>query len=74
MSAASETCCSLQQRELNTTMQIALLHNKELVCMAMSRNLVAIGSQSHISMLDPRMAQPSILSDDSIDPGQVCGS
>ena len=54
--------------------QIRLLHNKELVCMAMSRNLVAIGSQSHISMLDPRMAQPTIRTDVSIDPGQVRAS
>ncbi len=39
--------------------------------MAMAANLVAVGSQSHVSLLDPRMAQPIIRSLDSIDPGQV---
>ena len=39
--------------------------------MAMAHNLVAVGSQSHISMLDPRLAQPVIRTDVSIDPGQV---
>ena len=39
--------------------------------MAMAANLVAVGSQSHVSLLDPRMAQPTIRALDSIDPGQV---
>ncbi len=51
--------------------QMKLLHDKELVCMAMTGNLVAVGSQSHVSLLDPRIAQPTIRALDSIDPGQV---
>ena len=39
--------------------------------MAMTANLVAVGSQSHVSLLDPRIAQPTIRALDSIDPGQV---
>ena len=51
--------------------QMKLLQSKELVCMAMARNLVAVGSQSHVSLLDPRMAQPTIRALSSIDAGQV---
>ena len=51
--------------------QMKLIHDKELVCMAMTANLVAVGSQSHVSLLDPRIAQPTIRALDSIDPGQV---
>lgn len=39
--------------------------------MAMAANLVAVGSQSHVSLLDPRMAKSTIRALDSIDPGQV---
>ena len=46
--------------------------NKEVVCMALTPNLLAVGSQSHVSLLDPRMAQPTIKAVNSIDPGQVC--
>ena len=42
--------------------------------MAMASNLVAVGSQSHVTLLDPRLAQPSITAQSSIDPGQVCAS
>lgn len=39
--------------------------------MAMTSNLLAIGSLSHVSLLDPRVPQGVIRAVKSIDPGQV---
>ncbi len=38
--------------------QVKLKHSKEVVCLAMSDNLVAVGSQSHITLVDPRQKTP----------------
>ena len=59
------------QPALHHAVQMKLLQSKELVCMAISSNLVAVGSQSHVSLLDPRLAQPTIRALNSMDPGQV---
>ena len=40
--------------------------------MSITQDLLAVGSQSHITLLDPRMSQPTIKIVNSIDPGQVC--
>ena len=40
--------------------------------MAMATDLLAVGSQSHVNLLDPRMPQALIRAITSIDPGQVC--
>ncbi|EIE19636.1 WD40 repeat-like protein [Coccomyxa subellipsoidea C-169] len=37
---------------------VKLKHSKEVVCLAMSDNLVAVGSQSHITLVDPRQKTP----------------
>lgn len=52
-------------------MQMELLQKEELVCMAMQFNLVAVGSRSYVSLLDPRSPTPTISHLQSIDPGQV---
>lgn len=39
-------------------MQVQLLHNKEVVCMALCDQLVAVGSHSHVSLIDPRSHLP----------------
>ncbi len=39
-------------------MQVRLKHSKEVVCLAMTDSLVAVGSQSHISLVDPRRKTP----------------
>lgn len=39
-------------------MQMRLKHSKEVVCLAMTESLVAVGSQSHISLIDPRKKTP----------------
>lgn len=52
-------------------MQMSLRQRNELVCLAMDRHLIAVGSQSHISMLDPRIAKSALYELDTIDPGQV---
>lgn len=38
--------------------QVRLKHSKEVVCLAMSDSLVAVGSQGHISLVDPRRKAP----------------
>ena len=38
--------------------QVRLKHSKEVVCLAMTDSLVAVGSQSHISLIDPRKKAP----------------
>lgn len=48
------------------------MHKEELVCMAMQSNLVAVGSRSHVSLLDPRTPKSRISYLPSIDYGQVC--
>ena len=40
------------------TTQVRLKHSKEVVCLAMTDSLVAVGSQSHISLVDPRKKTP----------------
>ena len=53
-------------------MQMSLRQKNELVCLAMERNMIAVGSQSHISMLDPRMSKSGSLYElETTDPGQV---
>ena len=39
-------------------MQVRLKHSKEVVCLAMTDSLVAVGSQSHVSLIDPRKKAP----------------
>ncbi len=39
-------------------MQVKLKHNREVVCMAMNDLLLAVGSQSHVSLVDPRKKTP----------------
>ncbi len=39
-------------------MQVRLKHSKEVVCLAMTDSLVAVGSQSHVSLIDPRKKTP----------------
>ena len=41
-----------------TGVQVKLKVEKEVVCMAMSDNLVAVGSQSHVSLIDARCQAP----------------
>lgn len=53
------------------TLQIELQHKEELVCMAMQSNLVAVGSRSHVSLLDPRSPKAKVSYLQSIDYGQV---
>ena len=38
--------------------QVRLKHSKEVVCLAMSDGLLAVGSQSHITLVDPRRKAP----------------
>lgn len=38
--------------------QVRLKHSKEVVCLAMTDSLVAVGSQSHISLIDARKKSP----------------
>ena len=38
--------------------QVRLKHSKEVVCLAMTDSLVAVGSQSHVSLVDPRRKAP----------------
>ena len=38
--------------------QVAVGFDKEVVCMAMDDRLVAVGSQSHVTLVDPRRPQP----------------
>ena len=38
--------------------QVRLKHSKEVVCLAMTDSLVAVGSQSHVSLIDPRKKTP----------------
>ncbi|CAL5228259.1 g11362 [Coccomyxa viridis] len=37
---------------------VRLKHSKEVVCLAMTDSLVAVGSQSHVSLIDPRKKTP----------------
>ncbi|DBA89572.1 TPA: hypothetical protein ACH3X2_004473 [Trebouxia sp. C0005] len=69
-SLGADGTVKLWDPNLSPVHSMKLLHDKELVCMAMTANLVAVGSQSHVSLLDPRIAQPTIRALDSIDPGQ----
>lgn len=65
--------CNLSNMHISSVLciQVGLTLNKEVVCMAMTPNLLAVGSQSHVSLLDPRMPQAVIRAITSIDPGQV---
>jgi hypothetical protein len=45
-----------------------LKFNKEVVCMAVSDSLLAVGSQSHVSLVDPRKKSP-IQDVESLDAG-----
>ena len=38
--------------------QVRLKHSKEVVCLAMNDSLLAVGSQSHITLVDPRKKTP----------------
>ncbi|KAL0027315.1 hypothetical protein WJX77_012210 [Trebouxia sp. C0004] len=69
-SLGADGTVKLWDPNLSPVQSMKLAHDKELVCMAMTANLVAVGSQSHVSLLDPRIAQPTIRALDSIDPGQ----
>ena len=43
---------------LHDALQVRLKHSKEVVCLAMTEALVAVGSQSHVSLVDPRRKAP----------------
>lgn len=38
--------------------QVRLKHSKEVVCLAMNDSLLAVGSQSHTTLVDPRKKTP----------------
>lgn len=48
----------LPDTQAHLAMQVRLKHSKEVVCLAMTNSLVAVGSQSHISLIDPRKKAP----------------
>lgn len=53
------------------SIQVQLPQTREVVCMGITQDLVAVGSQSHVTLLDPRMSQPTTKIVNSVDPGQV---
>lgn len=67
--------CSFSAQQVTSSVvsvQLQLPQTREVVCMGITANLVAVGSQSHVALLDPRMAVPTIKTVNSVDPGQVC--
>lgn len=54
------------------SIQVHLPQTREVVCMGITQDMVAVGSQSHVTLLDPRLSQPTIKVVNSVDPGQVC--
>ena len=58
LQAAASSCLLRDCAKLLLGVQVRLKHSKEVVCLAMTDSLVAVGSQSHISLIDPRKKAP----------------
>ncbi|KAL3151622.1 hypothetical protein ABBQ38_012613 [Trebouxia sp. C0009 RCD-2024] len=61
---------NLWDPNLTHLQSVHLPQTREVVCMGITQDMVAVGSQSHVTLLDPRLSQPTIKVVNSVDPGQ----
>ncbi|KAK9806147.1 hypothetical protein WJX72_003229 [[Myrmecia] bisecta] len=66
----SDGTVKLWDRAMAPLRSFKMKFDKELVCMAISDGLIAVGSQSHVTLLDPRLRKGEVRVIESLDENQ----